>query len=217
MRMRLHKEDLQALETGHHMTAHMLRAVFSFLVGLTAIVAATPGQATTVPFTPAGSDYILDTTGSPVVVTGDPLGGLLTFNLTLNGDYSGPGVFGSFAMGVDTANNSGWSSATLFALGGGSGPTPIVPTDYSGGASLVLVGVLDSTTWATTILPNDSPIKLTIFSDLSGVFSDVPTFSYNFTSNTVSTTPLPAALPLFATGMGLMGWLGWRRRERARP
>ena len=24
--------------------------------------------------------------------------------------------------------------------------------------------------------------------------------------------PLPAALPLFAAGLGLLGWLGWRRR-----
>jgi len=30
----------------------------------------------------------------------------------------------------------------------------------------------------------------------------------------VSTTPLPAALPLFATGLGLMGLLGRRRRRR---
>ncbi len=32
---------------------------------------------------------------------------------------------------------------------------------------------------------------------------------------TVGTTPLPAALPLFATGLGAMGLLGWRRKRRA--
>jgi hypothetical protein len=31
----------------------------------------------------------------------------------------------------------------------------------------------------------------------------------------VSQTPLPAALPLFATGLGLMGLLGWRRKRKA--
>jgi hypothetical protein len=31
----------------------------------------------------------------------------------------------------------------------------------------------------------------------------------------VATTPLPAALPLFATGLGLMGLLGWRRKRKA--
>jgi hypothetical protein len=30
-----------------------------------------------------------------------------------------------------------------------------------------------------------------------------------------STTPLPAALPLFATGLGALGLLGWRRNRKA--
>ena len=32
---------------------------------------------------------------------------------------------------------------------------------------------------------------------------------------TVSTTPLPAALPLFATGLGGLGFLSWRRKKKA--
>jgi hypothetical protein len=28
-----------------------------------------------------------------------------------------------------------------------------------------------------------------------------------------ATTPLPAALPLFATGIGALGLLGWRRKK----
>jgi hypothetical protein len=28
-------------------------------------------------------------------------------------------------------------------------------------------------------------------------------------------TPLPAALPLFATGLGGLGLLGWRRKRKA--
>ncbi len=31
----------------------------------------------------------------------------------------------------------------------------------------------------------------------------------------VATTPLPAALPLFATGLGVMGLFGWRRKRKA--
>jgi hypothetical protein len=31
---------------------------------------------------------------------------------------------------------------------------------------------------------------------------------------TVSATPLPAALPLFATGLGALGLLGWRRKRK---
>ena len=32
---------------------------------------------------------------------------------------------------------------------------------------------------------------------------------------TMTTTPLPAALPLFATGIGALGLLGWRRKRKA--
>ena len=32
---------------------------------------------------------------------------------------------------------------------------------------------------------------------------------------TDTATPLPAALPLFATGLGVLGLLGWCRRRKA--
>jgi len=35
-------------------------------------------------------------------------------------------------------------------------------------------------------------------------------------SNVTSATPLPAALPLFATGLGAVGALTWRRKRKAR-
>ena len=34
-------------------------------------------------------------------------------------------------------------------------------------------------------------------------------------SGTITATPLPAALPLFATGLGGLGLLGWRRKRKA--
>jgi hypothetical protein len=34
-------------------------------------------------------------------------------------------------------------------------------------------------------------------------------------ATTTTTTPLPAALPLFATGLGAMGLLSWRRKRKA--
>jgi hypothetical protein len=37
----------------------------------------------------------------------------------------------------------------------------------------------------------------------------------DFGSFLVATTPLPAALPLFATGLGALGLLGWRRKRKA--
>jgi hypothetical protein len=46
---------------------------------------------------------------------------------------------------------------------------------------------------------------------LETLTSDV-TFSAAYA---VSATPLPAALPLFASGLGAMGLLGWRRKRKA--
>jgi hypothetical protein len=41
-----------------------------------------------------------------------------------------------------------------------------------------------------------------------------PTFNAAFSLQGV-TTPLPAALPLFATGLGALGLLGWRKKRKA--
>ena len=37
---------------------------------------------------------------------------------------------------------------------------------------------------------------------------------YHLTSGSLTATPLPAALPLLATGLGAMGLLGWRRKRK---
>jgi hypothetical protein len=46
--------------------------------------------------------------------------------------------------------------------------------------------------------------------------TDDVSFSYATETTTITTTPLPAALPLFATGLGALGLLGWRRKRQAR-
>jgi len=45
--------------------------------------------------------------------------------------------------------------------------------------------------------------------DVSG-FGDYPTVSFQG-----AIIPLPASLPLFAGGLGLLGLLGWRKRRKA--
>jgi hypothetical protein len=42
-----------------------------------------------------------------------------------------------------------------------------------------------------------------------------PTWGSFLVRSSPAATPLPAALPLFATGLGMMGLLGWRRKRRA--
>jgi hypothetical protein len=65
-------------------------------------------------------------------------------------------------------------------------------------------------------------------SDFVQVIFDTPGPEHQFTflnesfsqspgvwSDDVSAVPLPAALPLFATGLGALGLLGWRRKRKA--
>jgi hypothetical protein len=49
----------------------------------------------------------------------------------------------------------------------------------------------------------------------TAVFTDDTTPSFEFTLGNVATTPLPAALPLFAGGLGVIGLLGRRRKQKA--
>jgi hypothetical protein len=54
----------------------------------------------------------------------------------------------------------------------------------------------------------------TIGHGLDASIIDASSLTVTFTAET-SATPLPAALPLFATGLGALGLLGWRRKRKA--
>jgi len=57
------------------------------------------------------------------------------------------------------------------------------------------------------------PDWLRIGTDIVGG-AQPPTFNLAF-SIEGDTTPLPGALPLFASGLGALGLLGWRRKRKA--
>jgi hypothetical protein len=65
-----------------------------------------------------------------------------------------------------------------------------------------------------TWIRNDAlaPDWLRIGSDIVGGSAK---FKASFSLDNVGAVPLPAALPLFATGLGAMGLLGWRRKHKA--
>ena len=60
------------------------------------------------------------------------------------------------------------------------------------------------------------------FQTLDGFFNSVvlssTDYAFEFANLTAydppTVTPLPAALPLFATGLGALGLLGWRRNKK---
>ncbi len=51
-------------------------------------------------------------------------------------------------------------------------------------------------------------------SDGFGWYNNIGAIEVTINDGSLSSTPLPAALPLFATGLGALGLLGWRRKRK---
>jgi hypothetical protein len=115
--------------------------------------------------------------------------------------------------------NEGPPISSIFIPVGSGGNISLLVYDPSTGnfdiSSLIPLG-----TWF------DFSTPLTDF-ELSGLSSQNTEFGFEFsntglvdlnlTSNFVqAATPIPASLPLFATGLGALGLVGWRRKRKAR-
>ena len=71
-------------------------------------------------------------------------------------------------------------------------------------------GLLDGI-FSVTVKAAGDPFELNVTAeaiDLDGI-------NFVFVTGELATTPIPATLPLFATGLGALGLLGWRRKKRA--
>jgi hypothetical protein len=86
-----------------------------------------------------------------------------------------------------------------------SGTRPLIPSPFP-------PGVTDLQSWTRDAMLD--PDWLRIGTDIVGGATP-PTFNAAFSLNGVVSTPLPGALPLFATGLGALGLLGWRRKRKA--
>jgi hypothetical protein len=115
--------------------------------------------------------------------------------------------FGSF----DDSNN-GYSSA------GTTGAFATVSQDLVCGSGNSCVPAADlMTPFLYTLNAGDSGTDQYTFNGAGFPAAGTPTATFIGTETSmdfqVSTTPLPAALPLFATGLGAMGLFGWRRKR----
>jgi hypothetical protein len=127
-------------------------------------------------------------------------------SLTEPNNFTGPSTFGTGLENDAGPNNNDGPPVGLEVFPSGSGSLLVlqVPTTYTSGAPLSASQItFDNATLAS----------LGITPDETFTWRWGPAADQSFT---IDTTPLPAALPLFASGLGALGLLGWRRKRRAR-
>ena len=101
-----------------------------------------------------------------------------------------------------SVTGTGTDTSLFFVLDGGN-------IHWNGPANIAFANGLD-----LSITLSDA----SFFGALGGIGNAYPSVAidatFSLTGPNVSQTPLPAALPLFATGLGAMGLFGWWRRKR---
>jgi hypothetical protein len=89
-----------------------------------------------------------------------------------------------------------------------------VEVDWNGGIVTTLIGGVNSGAWIThhfKVLAS-GPTTEFFFQWVGGINDGLDDVSVE-----AATTPLPAALPLFAAGLGALGLVGWRRKWKCKP
>jgi hypothetical protein len=135
------------------------------------------------------------------------------FGKTLGGDENGLGLSGSdneitqgsfIRIAIPTANISA-VSFTIDSSTTGEGWKVFGSNSPTGSLTFLLQGSSELTSNSLALYP------YYFFTASKG---DVLLGSFTLVDPTTA-TPIPAALPLFATGLGGLGLLGWRRKRKA--
>jgi hypothetical protein len=121
--------------------------------------------------------------------------------------YSFDGVVGFISGLEDNSFNQPADSVTVTAspIGGLGEYAPGAINDFT-----VLNGVIFSANFASVNFGN----LLVLSPPVGLLLVDENTENTIVANLSFSQTPLPAALPLFATGLGALGLLGWRRKRK---
>ena len=204
------------------MRTHRLFGVLA-VAGLVSLVVSGPAKAVTATLFSNDTTTVALTGGTqaPNFTTGGTIVDLVTpppdsVPSVFRSPWQGTGLEGSLSYTSVRNGTAGYNvTGTGVTLFWGSPDTYNTLTFWAGlngtgasasilGSALVPPGTLGS--------GHDLVVILTDFLFQSVTFSSTsPAFEFaNF-----ATTPIPAALPLFATGLGMMGWLA-RRRKRSR-
>jgi hypothetical protein len=182
----------------------LLVLAFAFVGPL--VLGAVSAKASIFDFTYSGTSLALGgaaVSGSGEFVTDN---GPVPYNvISVTGTANGEAITGLSTYAF--ADNKLWYPASLTSVDGGFSTPP---------TWLSISGISFTTASNTWNIGNyGGYYLLDANSDPSGVLSGaVPGFNFSITEET-STTPLPAALPLFAGGLGLMGLLARRKKRKS--
>jgi hypothetical protein len=135
---------------------------------------------------------------------------------------AGLSVVGEIVFNFDTSNTSGMfdmsSSAITFKSLSYTNSGALPPTAF--GSVTISLGAITAWSLSNSIPgPNGTFVSSATNGDsvsflFAGEGRAVGTAGPGLWSPTISAVPLPAALPLFATGLGALGLLGWRRKRK---
>ena len=149
-------------------------------------------------------------------------GNIQNWNLTLSGTYTltdtdatAYKIVTGTALTADATNLFfNYSGSGVFELGNGPPPSP--PSAHGGGSGFPY-GMAE---WG--YFPTSFGSNLLLYDNFGSCPPDCLSITGGRNENLAissgvssGVTPLPAALPLFATGAGVIGLLGWRRKRKA--
>jgi hypothetical protein len=130
-------------------------------------------------------------------------------------DQGGGGITQSIATGTGQQYSVSFWVGNITSLPGTSSTV-----DFKVNENLVLSAtnsdpsaILSWKQFSTTFIAT-GPSTLIGFFNADPIIGDVNNGLDNIVVSEVSNTPLPAAFPLFASGLGALGWLGWRRKRK---
>ena len=143
----------------------------------------------------------------------------VTYDLTATSLF--PSSLSGFTIQYDDANSDTLLSHSEIVSF--SGVTCFAPTCASTNKFYSIVGRVPSIAGFAVQSGSDGPFSAGFWTFLIDSSNNVllngaagVIWNYTRTAVTAPAVPLPAALPLFATGLGMMGLLGWRRKRKAK-
>jgi hypothetical protein len=170
-----------------------MRKVLAFSVGAIFLgsISAVPARATTF-------DFSVASIGAP----NDVASGTFAASQISSGVYQVTGITGTFD-GVAINGLSSYANADnqLFFSS-----QPYV--DFQGISFLTSLG-------AVNLFSNSGYFEVKSIVDPVGYYFNGTSISLNVGASNVSATPLPDGLPLFATGLALIGMMAWWRKRKA--